>query len=100
MSMKKSDFILGIPPREVYQNASLPPAQLSSESRIIVVRDVENRAAALLVDRVTAVLRVTGDAILPAAQRESGAVEALCARGDEFISLLNLTRVLEIDAEF
>lgn len=85
---------------DLRRRLSLPPAEPSPASRIIVVRDDQNRAAALLVDGVTAVLRVSGDAILSAAQRESGAVEALCARGDQFVSLLNLARVLEIDAEF
>jgi purine-binding chemotaxis protein CheW len=84
---------------DLRRRLSLPPVEPTRASRIIVIRYDEGRAAALLVDAVTAVLRVTEDAILPATHRESGAVDALCVRGDEFVSLINLARVLEIDAE-
>jgi purine-binding chemotaxis protein CheW len=67
-------------------------------SRIIVVHDADGQVAGLLVDAVTEVLRVPPDSIRPSPFTEFGAVEALCPRGEEFVSLIDLTRVLEIDA--
>lgn len=74
------------------------PIEPMRSSRIIVVHDGEGQVAGVLVDAVTAVLRVPPDSILPAATGESGAVEALCPRGEEFVSLIDLSQVLEIDA--
>ena len=48
-------------------------------------------------DSVKEVLRVNADAIGPPAGGESQTVEALCARGDEFVSLIALDRVLQVD---
>jgi purine-binding chemotaxis protein CheW len=75
------------------------PIDAMRSSRIIVVHDGEGQVAGLLVDAVREVLRVPPDSIRPAASGESGAVEALCPKGEEFVSLIDLTRVLEIDAE-
>ena len=63
-----------------------------------MVHDGEGQVAGVLVDAVTEVLRVPPDSIRPSASSEFGAVEALCPRGEEFVSLIDLTRVLEIDA--
>ena len=84
---------------DLRRRLSLPPAAPSHASRIIVVQDEDGRAAGMLVDAVSEVLRVTEDAILPAPPGESGVVEELCVRGDDFVSLIDLPRVLEIDAE-
>jgi chemotaxis signal transduction protein len=51
------------------------------------------------VDAVEEVLRVTEDAIVPPAVGDAGTVESLCARGDEFVSLIDLERALDVDAE-
>lgn len=75
----------------------LPSAETTRASRIVVVQPEDGRVAGVLVDSVQEVLRVSEDAIGPAS--DGGAVEALCARGDEFVSLLDLERVLEIDDE-
>ena len=82
---------------DLRQKLGLEPAEPTRASRIIVVRAGENDIAGVLVDAVTEVLRVTEAAIRPAAPGESGAVEGLCARGEEFVSLLDLTRVFEAD---
>jgi purine-binding chemotaxis protein CheW len=74
------------------------PIDPTRSSRIIVVHDGEGQVAGVLVDAVREVLRVPPDSIRPAASGESGAVEALCPRGEEFVSLIDLSRVLEIDA--
>jgi purine-binding chemotaxis protein CheW len=76
----------------------LDPIEPTRRSRMIVVRSSSGDVAAILVDAVREVLRVTEDAIQPATGSESGVVESLCARGDEFVSLIELDRVLAIDA--
>ena len=63
-----------------------------------------NRVVAFALERiglvlrdVSEVLRVTDDEIRPALTGEAGMIEALCARGREFVSLLELARVLRVD---
>lgn len=68
-------------------------------SRIIVVHAADGGVAGLLVDGVTEVLPVPDDALRPAAAGETGNVETLCVRGDRFISLIDLERVLRFDAQ-
>jgi hypothetical protein len=46
---------------------------------------------------VREVLRVTADAIRPAAAAEAGWVSELCVRGEEFVSIVDLDRVLDLD---
>lgn len=84
---------------DLRRKLGLDPVEPTRSSRIIVVHDGETEVAGVLVDAVTQVLRITEDAIRPAAPGESGAVDGLCARGDEFVSLLDLSRVFEVDAE-
>jgi len=76
----------------------LPAIEPLRSSRIVVVHGESGQVAGVLVDAVTAVLRVPPDSIVAAAAGESGAVEALCPRGEDFVSLIDLNRVLEIDA--
>jgi purine-binding chemotaxis protein CheW len=68
-------------------------------SRIIVVHGADGGVAGLLVDGVTEVLPVPEDALRPAGSAETGNVETLCVRGDRFISLIDLERVLRFDAQ-
>jgi purine-binding chemotaxis protein CheW len=63
-------------------------------NRIIVLHGDPGNVTGLLVDSVKEVLRVAEEAIQPPPSGESDSVEALCRREDEFISLLNLDRVL------
>ena len=52
-----------------------------------------------LIDGVREVLRVPESEIGAAASGETqGVVAALCANGDEFVSLVDLDRLLELDA--
>jgi purine-binding chemotaxis protein CheW len=73
-----------------------PPVRAS---RIIVVHVADGCAAGLLVDGVTEVLAVPADGLRPTPSAEAGSVETLCVRGDRFISLIDLERVLRFDAE-
>lgn len=77
----------------------LPAAEITRSSRIIVVHADEGRVAGLLVDSVSEVLRVKEGAIVPPTGGESGSVSALCVRGEEFVSLIDLERVLKVDGE-
>ena len=74
------------------------PAEPTRSSRIVVVYGGDGQVAGLLVDAVTEVLSVTEEA-LRRDSGEGGMVEALCDRDSEFVSLLDLDRVLEIDGE-
>ena len=67
-------------------------------TRIVVVQAEDGRVAGVLVDGVREVLRVPESAIGPAAPGDQlGVVAALCAHGSEFVSLVDLDRLLELD---
>jgi chemotaxis signal transduction protein len=50
-----------------------------------------------MVDRVREVLRVPEEEIRPAAEADVDTVSGLCRRGDEFVSMLDLDKVLDIE---
>lgn len=83
---------------DLRRRLSLEPAEPTVASRVVIVHGEDGRVAGLRVDRVVEVLRVLDADVRPVAASENGAVEALCARGDEFVSLIDLDRVLDIDA--
>jgi purine-binding chemotaxis protein CheW len=78
---------------------NLEPAEPVRSTRIIVVHSEDGKAAGIIVDAVCDVSRVSEDAIRPVTGEETGVVESLCVRGEQFISLIDLDQVLEIDAE-
>jgi purine-binding chemotaxis protein CheW len=82
---------------DLRRRLSLPPQKPSRRSRIVVVHLEDGRVAGVLVDGVREVLRVGAEAIGPPAGGDCLAVEALCTRGDEFVSLIALDRILEVD---
>jgi purine-binding chemotaxis protein CheW len=69
-------------------------------SRIIVLHGDHGSVTGLLVDSVREVARVAEDAIQPSPSGESESVDALCRQNGEFISLLNMDRVLDLGGEF
>ncbi|MDH3521688.1 MAG: chemotaxis protein CheW [Myxococcales bacterium] len=77
----------------------LPRAEVTRATRIIVISVREGGLAGLLVDAVTQVLRVPESALMPQAGSETDAVEALCVRGKQFVSLINLERILDVVSE-
>jgi chemotaxis signal transduction protein len=77
----------------------LRASELGRRSRIIVLHGEDDRVAGVLVDAVEAVLRVSEDAIHPTASSDSGAVAEMCVRGEQFVSILELDRVLDLDAD-
>ena len=83
---------------DLRRRLGLPVAEPTRTSRIIVVHAGEDGVAGLLVDAVREVVRLPGDALRPSGGSETGMVEALAARGGDFVSLLDLDRVLSLDA--
>jgi purine-binding chemotaxis protein CheW len=83
---------------DLRRRLGLTPTEPGRRSRIIVVHGSDGSIAGLLVDGVTEVLSVDESA-LRAAAGDSGAVESLCVRDDEFVSLVDLDRVLEVDGD-
>jgi len=69
----------------------------SRRTRIIVIKTGEDEVVGLLVDAVREVMRITEDAIQPAAGSDKGAVNDLCTFRDEFVSMVELDRVLTLD---
>jgi purine-binding chemotaxis protein CheW len=76
----------------------LAPIATTKATRIVVVQLDDGRLAGVLVDDVREVLRVSEAAIGPAAAGDAqGIVGALCTHGSEFVSLVDLGRLLELD---
>jgi len=67
-----------------------PSTEAARSTRIVVLHGDEGEITGLLVDAVTEVLRIEEEAVRPPPTGES------CARGEEFVSLLNLERVLDL----
>jgi purine-binding chemotaxis protein CheW len=84
---------------DLRRRLNLDPIDPIRSTRIIVAHGEDGRVAGILVDAVREVSRISEDAIRPAVAGELGAVESLCVRGDEFVSLIDLDRVLQIHAD-
>ncbi len=77
----------------------LTVSEPTRRSRVIVLHGDENRVTGVLVDAVQEVLRVSEENIMPAASGETDAVSELCARGEQFVSIIEPDRVLEFDGD-
>jgi purine-binding chemotaxis protein CheW len=76
----------------------LPPAEPDRRTRIVVIHGFDGRVTGCMVDGVREVLRVPEDEIRPAPEADADTVSGLCKRGDEFVSMLDLDKVLDIQA--
>jgi len=83
---------------DLRRRLSLGSIEPSRRTRIIVVKTNDEEVVGLLVDAVREVLRVSEDAIQPATGSDTGAVNDLCKFHDEFVSMIELDRVLSLDA--
>lgn len=83
---------------DLRRRLGLEPIPATRASRIVIVHGEDGRVAGLLVDGVREVLSVAEDAMRQASA-ETAVVDALCVRDDEFVSLVDLDRVLEVDAD-
>jgi len=68
-------------------------------SRIIVLHGDDERITGVLVDSVREVLRVEEESFTAAGDSELGAVAELCLRDEEFVSVIDVDRVLELRAD-
>ena len=82
---------------DLRRRLGLEPVEPIRTSRIVVVHGGDGHVAGLLVDAVREVLSISEEAVRPGTG-ESVAIEALCVREDEFVSLVDLDRVLAVDA--
>lgn len=83
---------------DLRRRLGLPPVEPGPRSRIVVVFTDSGGVAGLLVDGVREVLRAAEEAMQPP-PADAQAVEALCPRGEEFVSLLDLDRLLQLEDE-
>jgi purine-binding chemotaxis protein CheW len=79
------------------QRLGLGAIESSRKTRIIVIKTGDDEVVGLLVDAVREVLRISDDAIQPATGSDTGAVNDLCKFRDEFVSMIELDRVLTLD---
>ena len=83
---------------DLRRRLGLEPIEPSRRTRIIVIKTDDGEVVGLLVDAVREVLRVSDEAIQPATGSDTGAVNDLCTLGDEFVSMIELDRLLTLDA--
>ena len=74
---------------------SLVVTDRTRSTRVIVLHGDDDRVTGVLVDAVREVMRVSEDEIRPATGREEDSVTDLFLHGDEFVSIMNLDRVLD-----
>ena len=84
---------------DLRRRLGMPAAEPTRRTRIVVLHGEDGQATGLLVDAVTEVLRLSEEDVVATAPGESDAVEALCTRGEEFVSLLDLEKVMDLDGE-
>lgn len=73
--------------------------EATREARLIVLHGADDRVAALLVDAVRDVLRVSEESLQSPQDSSGGFVRELALRGDDFVSIVDVDRVLDFDAE-
>ena len=82
---------------DLRRRLGLSPLETLRRSRIIVIHGGDGQVAGLLVDSVREVLSVSEEA-LRQTSGDAGSVQALCVRDEEFVSVVDIDRVLAIDA--
>jgi purine-binding chemotaxis protein CheW len=75
----------------------LEPIETSRKTRIIVIKTGDDEVVGLLVDAVREVLRISSESVQTATGSDTGAVNDLCKFGDEFVSMIELDKVLTLD---
>jgi len=76
----------------------LDPIVADRRTRIVVIHGFDGRVTGCMVDGVREVMRVPESEIRPAAEADAAVVSGLCKRDDEFISMLDLDTVLDLQA--
>ena len=83
---------------DLRQRLGLGSIEASRRTRIIVTKTSDDEVVGLLVDAVREVLRVSAEVVQPATGSDAGAVNNLCTFQDEFVSMIELDRLLTLDA--
>jgi chemotaxis signal transduction protein len=83
---------------DLRRRLGLGSIEASRRTRIIVAKTSDDEVVGLLVDAVREVLRVSAEAVQPATGSDAGAVNDLCTVQDEFVSMIELDRVLTLNA--
>jgi purine-binding chemotaxis protein CheW len=81
---------------DLRRRLGLPEREPTRASRIVVLHGEDGGVTGLLVDSVRDVLRITEDLVRPTDRGDCEGVSALLSRGDQFVSLLDLERVLDL----
>jgi purine-binding chemotaxis protein CheW len=79
---------------DLRRRLGLGASNLARSNRVVVCRSSEDRVSGLVVDGVTEVYRVSAASLKPATGLDVTMVSAVCLRGEEFVSLLELDRLL------
>ena len=74
---------------------ALDVREIGRRTRIIVLHGDDDRVTGILVDAVQEVMRVPEEDVRPATGGEGDAVSGLFLSGNEFVSILDLDRVLD-----
>lgn len=82
---------------DLRRRLGLPPVDTDRRTRIVVVHGFDGRVTGLTVDRVREVMRIAEESIRPSAEADADNVSGLCKRGEEFVSMLDLDKVLTIE---
>jgi len=77
---------------------SLAVTEPTRRTRIIVLHGDDDRVAGVWVDAVREVMRVSEEDIRSASGGDDASVSDLFLAGEEFVSIMNLDRVLDLDA--
>jgi purine-binding chemotaxis protein CheW len=84
---------------DLRRRLGMSPTDPTRKSRVIVLHGDDGAVTGLLVDGVREVLRLTEADFRPAVGGEADAVTCLLAREQQFVSLLDIDRVLGFDDE-
>lgn len=79
---------------DLRRRLGIDPIEPDRSSRIIVLHGDGDRVTGVLVDSVSDVLRVGEEQVVSAEGLELSAVVEMCQRGTDFISILDIDRVL------
>jgi purine-binding chemotaxis protein CheW len=82
---------------DLRRRLGMPACEPTRASRIVVLHGDDGSVTGLLVDSVRDVLRITEEHVRPSAGGEHDGVSALLARGEQFVSLLDVERVLDLE---
>ncbi len=82
---------------DLRRRLGLAPAAPTRATRVIVLHGEDGEIAGLLVDGVKEVLRLAESELLPPPPGETRGVAALARRGERFVSLLAVERVVDFD---